>query len=187
MSIRGLAIGLFAAVVSIFGSDRAEALDIWVEGQLYRLTENLAPYDVSEAFLETQPFFGDADFAVEFRNQFKWQGQAQGFFDTVTGSEYMFAYEEFTKSNGKDAVRVTSLAIGQDGNYFQGGNYTNGILNRDFNQDRILSQDRVVFFMSAAAIVPEIDGPVMAQLGLVLGAGYLGLRARRRKSAVAAA
>lgn len=155
---------------------------VTVGGQTYRLTSHLTGnFDALNTTLggalsdpAQTPWFGSSTTAATFATQLL----AQQAPPTTRG--YWFVYERLPFA-GVDFHMLTSHVLEPSGS--SGGFDPVAPINLPSDVSSTTFSHIPISYMSAVA-VPEIDGPVLAQVGFVLGALTLGLRARRRHNLI---
>lgn len=172
----------FLCAVSMFGSSHAQTYSttqIIVNGQAYALSVDQGSFDTVNAlyggnYLTGQPWWtgdqGDNQAAIDFRdalaaNSFeKWQALVTEFGLTSQRQQYNFGYA---------SGNLTYLSVSTDPN-----SPTTGEAVLVGSSDTETGSGFTYHYFGAVA-VPEINGPVLAQVTLVLGSMLLWLRTRR--------
>lgn len=156
----------------------SSALVITVGGQQYDIQFIDNSFDAantgSPGLLESQPWWGSGNQADAFRDAYS--AAATGL---ATGW-YNFAFN-FNANNTTRVRYSTHLVTDASGTFEDRVGVTRTNQNRTFGAN--LGGDDVTYNLlwATATEVPEIDGPVLAQVAFVLGGLLLGTRAHRRR------
>ena len=138
---------------------RAEAQVVVQVGTLsYAIEVSTGTFDTVGSDVMNSPWWSNLNDAQTFATLYADSGA-----DFGTGTTY-FAYENFTLGGGLEAVQA--IRVLTNGNYL--------------SQPQPLRTDGS-FKFATATVVPEIDGPVLARMALVLCALYLGIKIIRQR------
>lgn len=149
-------------LLSAFSGAPVSAWQVTVNGTTYQLTVNRTTYEADSALLIAQPWWGNETLAEDITARMQTIG-INILAETGTESSAAFGFNE---SGGfvNNELYSGSTAVG----------------NRSF---ALNNSTPWAIATSVTVAVPEIDGPVLAQVLLILSTGYLFLRGRRLRSA----
>jgi hypothetical protein len=149
----GVVTGLCAAAFAVAATSAASAVEVTVDGVTYEVSTFFGSYTANSGSFDTasMPWWNDRALAKSVRD---------AYLDATSPSGTYFAY---SFSGGQvSALQASSKS-----------DTTSNLASADFATYATATE--------VPAEIPEIDGPVLAQLVAVLGAGWLIVAARREE------